>query len=237
MLSAAICWALIAVLCIQPLRGRWRWRRFLARRDVPGERARYYRSAIVTWWALAALWVVALALANVSFVERELGAPRSSTPTRDGVVALAFAAALFVPLAFARWRRSAFGQLGDVRALLPHDARERRWFFALSLTAGGCEEALYRSFAVAMVQRFLPSAPWWAYFVAGSVPFGLGHLYQGKRGVVLTTLLGLWFTALYLGFRSLWPAIGAHAPVDVRAGALSWFLPSAEAAASDRAAA
>lgn len=237
MLARAICWALIAFLCLQPLRGRRRWRRFLARRTIPGERARMYRRSIALWWALTGLWVLALALAGASFVGHELRAPQSTRGASDVAVAVVFVLALFVPLGFARWLRASLRSLGETAELLPRTPVERRWFFALALTAGFCEEAIYRSFALAMVTLYLPAAPLWVYFVVGSVPFGLAHLYQGRRGVVLTTLFGLWLTAVYLGFGSLWPAIVAHALIDLRAGALSWSLPSAEAEASGRAAA
>jgi membrane protease YdiL (CAAX protease family) len=45
--------------------------------------------------------------------------------------------------------------------------------------------------------------------------FALGHVYQGALGVAQTFLAGLVLAALVIVRRTLWPAIFAHAAVDL----------------------
>jgi membrane protease YdiL (CAAX protease family) len=51
--------------------------------------------------------------------------------------------------------------------------------------------------------------------VFSSVLFGLGHFYQGIYGIVQTALFGAVLAALTLRWGTLWPAIFAHAAVNM----------------------
>lgn len=55
----------------------------------------------------------------------------------------------------------------------------------------------------------------WPPVLASSLLFGLGHLYQGWIGVGQTTLIGIVLALVVLRWGSLWPAILAHALLDV----------------------
>jgi membrane protease YdiL (CAAX protease family) len=90
---------------------------------------------------------------------------------------------------------------------------ERAGFVAVALTAGVCEEILYRGFLIYALGRVLPS-PWVA-LVPAALIFGIAHAYQGPRGVAGTGLLGVFLGLLYLLSGSLWPGIGLHASVDL----------------------
>ena len=126
--------------------------------------------------------------------------------------------------------------LGDAAALLPTSARERWLFAGVALTAGLCEELLYRGFLFFWIGRFTPHAL--VAVIVSAVLFGAAHAYQGPGGVVGTALLGAGLGGLYLATGSLWPPIAVHALIDLRALVLSppAGTPSAAAAASDRAA-
>ena len=50
--------------------------------------------------------------------------------------------------------------------------------------------------------------------LVSSVVFGVGHLYQGVIGVLVTTVLGLALGALTLHHRSIWPSVIAHGCFD-----------------------
>lgn len=50
--------------------------------------------------------------------------------------------------------------------------------------------------------------------IVSSVVFGVGHLYQGVIGVLVTTVLGLALGALTLHHRSIWPSVIAHGCFD-----------------------
>jgi membrane protease YdiL (CAAX protease family) len=79
-----------------------------------------------------------------------------------------------------------------------------------------CEEFLYRGF----VMGVLLHVGWhgWAVVMVSSILFGFAHAYQGRSGVIGTTLLGLLFAAIRLAYHSLVPVMVWHAVVDLVAG-------------------
>jgi membrane protease YdiL (CAAX protease family) len=101
-------------------------------------------------------------------------------------------------------------------ALLPRTAAERRLFTVVGLTAGICEEWLYRGFFLAVVAAVAGDLPTWVLVGLAAVAFGLAHAYQGRAGVVLTGLLGGVMAALYLGTGSLLLPVLLHAAIDLR---------------------
>ena len=122
-------------------------------------------------------------------------------------------------------RRQAKGFL----ALLPRGGREQITFGALAITAGICEELIFRGFGLAYVRWLWPATPRWAAIVIIATAFGVAHLYQGPRGILLTGLVGAYFTWLVLSTGSLWPAMALHALLDLRVLALGDLEPDAPA--------
>lgn len=84
---------------------------------------------------------------------------------------------------------------------------------AVILFVGVYEELTARGLLLSRCRTVLPGT--WAPIMASSVMFGLGHAYQGWLGVAQTTLLGVvlaWYT---IRWSTLWPAIVAHATLDL----------------------
>jgi uncharacterized protein len=100
--------------------------------------------------------------------------------------------------------------------LFPNKPVELAPFCALAVTAGVCEEFLYRGFAMAALRH--AGIATWGVVVISSVLFGLAHTYQGKNGVVGTMLMGFLFGGARLAFQSLIPVMVWHAVVDIVAG-------------------
>jgi membrane protease YdiL (CAAX protease family) len=100
--------------------------------------------------------------------------------------------------------------------ILPQSSAELIPYCGLAVTAGICEEFLYRGFAYAALTR--AGVPIWLGFLATSILFGLAHLYQGRGGVLGTTILGLLFAGGRLVFGSLLPPIVWHSVIDLVAG-------------------
>ena len=69
---------------------------------------------------------------------------------------------------------------------------------------------------------FSHALPWWGALPAASLAFGLGHAYQGFRGVVQTGLVGAFFGAVYFVTGSLWASMVLHALMDLHTGHLAW---------------
>jgi CAAX protease family protein len=103
-----------------------------------------------------------------------------------------------------------------IRNLLPQGPVEVVLFLATSLTAGFCEELIYRGY----LQRQFTAL---MHAVAGGIflqatTFALSHGYQGWRFVVLITVLAAMLGLLAHWRRSLRPGMIAHALQDAVTG-------------------
>ena len=110
-------------------------------------------------------------------------------------------------------------RMAHVQLMLPHDRRELGWFYRLSFTAGVCEEFLYRGYLIWYFTPWIGIVP---AAIAASVVFGLGHSYQGVRGIVTTGLFGAVLAALYLISGSLLLPILVHFLLDMHSGHLAF---------------
>jgi uncharacterized protein len=94
-------------------------------------------------------------------------------------------------------------------------------FAALACTAGICEEFLYRGFVFSVFARMFANAavsiP--VATVLSSLWFAIGHLYQGRRGLLTTFVVAMLFSFVRIWSGSLIPSILAHAGIDLVAGA------------------
>jgi uncharacterized protein len=100
--------------------------------------------------------------------------------------------------------------------ILPVSREERAWFLLVSLTAGICEEILYRAYLI----RYLDDFPWhseiWMAIAISSLAFGLAHGYQGIGGIIGTGMLGYVMAIIFVVTGSLWLPITLHAIIDLR---------------------
>jgi len=206
----------------QPFAGRRRYRLLLELlgRD-PSARLRHYRRGIAFEWAGAAL-VGLLAVLGHSRIESLW--PAGDRPGVGGqipglVLAIVVITAIY-RFGGERTRRALAVQLRPVAALLPRTAVERRVFAVLAVTAGICEELLYRGFGLAALRWVAPDLGTSALIVITGAGFGLAHLYQGRMGVIATGLLGAYFAWIVIATGSLVPVMILHALLDARILAL-----------------
>lgn len=92
------------------------------------------------------------------------------------------------------------------------------WLAIVWTAAAFGEEMFFRGYLITRLQALLPATRV-ATVIAVILPaliFGYGHLYyQGIRGAVVTTAIGLAFGAMFLLFRrNLWPLILLHGVID-----------------------
>lgn len=99
--------------------------------------------------------------------------------------------------------------------LMPRTAGERRHGLAMAVTAGVCEEIVYRGLLIAFGVGVLGLSTTAAAALA-LVVFVAGHFYQGWKGMVVVALLGFWLTIVYLSTGSLLLPILVHVLIDVR---------------------
>jgi len=100
--------------------------------------------------------------------------------------------------------------------ILPVTREERGWWIAVSLTAGICEEIVYRGFLIPYFMGAPANLPVTIAMIASSLVFGLAHLYQGVRGAIGTAILGMVFAILFVMTGNLWVTIVLHALIDAR---------------------
>jgi membrane protease YdiL (CAAX protease family) len=204
-----------------PWRGRIRLKQLLAKPIVSShERISLYLSTIAFQWI--AVGIAAWRSWAHGYSRMELGLGTGPNLSRS-LIATICGTVILAGLHWMNFRR--MGRLRDrlparvlamASRILPQSSRERAPFLALALTAGCCEEFLYRGFAMAAFAR--AGFPIWASVVVSSVLFGAAHLYQGRGGLIGTGILGLVFGAFRALTGSLVPVTAWHAAIDVVAG-------------------
>ena len=109
-----------------------------------------------------------------------------------------------------------------ITMLLPRTTAEMIAFVALSVTAGFCEELLFRGY---LQRQFLAwSGRVEAAVALQAVVFGVGHFYQGWRGALTITLYGAMFGILAVMRKSLRPGMIQHAMQDSFTGIVGSLL-------------
>jgi len=106
---------------------------------------------------------------------------------------------------------------GEIELILPKTMAERIIWVFLSLTAGVCEEAIFRGYLLTRIRIFGRFKNWIAPVFIASLAFGSGHAYQGAGGFILISVYGIMFALLFIKTKSLWPCIIAHFLQDAMA--------------------
>lgn len=213
----------VALVLVMPLWAVQQHRRLLANLAAgkAGVRVAAYLHTMAVEWVLALLvvarWAATGSLPGV-LGAGDTGTVRWWIGTGVALAACAFLVVQMVVVVRSAARMAqARGQIEPLRAIIPASEREARVFHALAVTAGVCEEILYRAFMIAYLAAF---GPMWFAVVGSSLVFGLGHAYQGASGVLKTGLVGLTMAALFLLTGSLWAPILVHAVIDLTSGHL-----------------
>jgi membrane protease YdiL (CAAX protease family) len=208
--------AIFLIFCI-PLWDRIETRRLKADRS-PDSRIRSYRTTLGWLWAATLVLLVTTAWGWFGTAPSLAFASHRGSVIAAGALAVAFTIGIIGPVIMAT--RSAElaatmrEQLARLDFFLPHGSRERGWFALVSISAAICEEILFRGFLPAYFMALgLPAV---AAFLLAAVVFGIDHGYQGWSGVLLTGVLALIFTALFVLSGSLWLPMVVHALFDLR---------------------
>jgi membrane protease YdiL (CAAX protease family) len=82
-----------------------------------------------------------------------------------------------------------------------------------SLSAGFCEEFLYRGFLFSILAAAGAGKGW--RLTITSMAFGLAHCFWGPWGMAWTTILGFTFGLIVLWRGNVWPAVVAHTLLDL----------------------
>jgi len=215
--------ALILLLLgvLVPWRGSIKMRQLLARPSIgPPDRLALYASTIAFQWLSVVIIVWRVRAHGIALEEFGIAMP-------DAVLVAGMAAGLsclLILYQLAGLRR--FARLDSPRSsflyqmatkILPQSLVESLAFAALTATVALCEEFIYRGFALAVIAHALRGSLFVGAIVS-SLFFAVAHAYQGRRGIILTLIVGGVFAGVRIWTGSLIPSIVAHFLTDLIAG-------------------
>ena len=205
----AILVLLILVIAL-PLLSLWTGKRIRAGVAVPAVKYLRYARTVAILWSLTALAVYALRLHHREPTYVGLRPPQHPAELAAGLITLV--APLLATLSGAR--RVLEGDYARaLRAVVPADAGEWLAFIPVAATAGICEEFLYRGYALTILSAMSGNVLLGA--LLSSVAFGIGHAYQGRKGMLGATITGGLYACVFLATGSLYPCMLGHFAQDV----------------------
>ncbi|HEV2299262.1 MAG TPA: CPBP family intramembrane glutamic endopeptidase [Candidatus Acidoferrales bacterium] len=191
------------------------------------ERIQLYLSTMSLQWMIVAIILWRAEAHHLSLASLGIALPN---PQRAVAVAAVLSIVLVLNQVFGLRRIASLpaAQRGIIPSLaerlLPRTAGESCVAILLVISVAICEELIYRGF----VQTFFQDA-FHGYVSAGAVLsalfFSVAHLYQGRKGILTTFVVGLIFSATRIWTGSLFPSILIHFCVDLSAGILASRLP------------
>ena len=228
-------WALVGLLVLLvPLDTLFLWPAFLRRAEHEPERARRFlwSSWLVVLWGLAAGITALWRHASRSAAELRLVVPSGWRLGVALALVLVVAVVTFLPaIRLARSTRPIRIRHANPTAalVLPHTRAELRLYLVLSISAGLCEELVFRGY---LLWAFQPPLGLWGAALLATVLFAFGHAYQGAKGIVSTGVIGGLLALVVLLTRSIYPAMLLHALADAGPGLLAGLAARGEQGAS-----
>jgi uncharacterized protein len=187
-------------------------------------RVALYGTTIVWEWLLAAYVLFGLRKRGKALSEATGARWRTARDVlRDIGIALAFWIVALLILGLVAVLLRFHGSREAVSAMAPEGAVQITLWILLCLTAGFCEETIFRGYLQKQVHAWTGSAP--AGIVLSAAVFGICHIYQGVKAVVVITVYGLLFGILAYRRKSMRPGMMAHALHDTVSGLALRFLP------------
>ncbi len=101
-------------------------------------------------------------------------------------------------------------------SLLPDNFLEYSSFLILALSAGFCEEVIYRGYFQKQFSIIFKNK--WLAIILQGVLFGISHGYQGIKYIIVITVYGILFGVLVNFVKNLKPGIIAHSWQDIFSG-------------------
>lgn len=101
-------------------------------------------------------------------------------------------------------------------SLLPGNGVERLGWAAVALSAGFCEEVVYRGYLQSQLAWFTRREG--AGILLQALLFGIAHGEQGGAAALRSVVYGVLFGVVARWRRSLWPGIVCHVAIDLTSG-------------------
>jgi uncharacterized protein len=207
-----------------PLLGRRRIRRLLAAPETTkSERLRLYASTITFQWIAVAVIIWRARFYGISMADLGFAVPN---PALTAIVSVSLTALVLANQIVSLKRLSmhpqeAQGRLQQVAVrIFPRDGSERVAYFALVTTVALCEEFIFRGFFQRIFENWTGGIVFAAIACAAAL-FAISHLYQGRRGVIVTFIVGVVFSVIRAWTGSLLPSALAHFAADLIVGLMA----------------
>ena len=215
----AVILALLGI--IVPLLGRRRVQMLLRSPDTKkADRLRLYFSTVISQWALAALILWRAFVHGMTASDLGLAMPK---PVLTVFVSAAFSALIIgnqllsIRMMTER-REEARGIMAQLALrIFPQDRSERLIFSFVVVTVAFCEEFIYRGFLQQFFTQLSGGMVAVGVLVASAL-FSIAHLYQGKRGLITTYVVGVLFSTVRAWTGTQVPGMLAHFAADLCAG-------------------
>lgn len=180
-----------------------------------GARRAQYHDTMFMLWLFAGLAAAAALEGGRTTAALRIGAPAGVAGVLIGVIAAVLILGFLVvqgrAMVSPAGQAAVREQLRSLAWFLPHDAADRAVFRRVSVTAGICEEWLFRGYLLALLEPTTGTA---AAVGISAALFGLAHAYQGVGGILKTGLVGLAMGGLAWATGSIWAPILIHAAAD-----------------------
>lgn len=130
----------------------------------------------------------------------------------------------------AKGREQVEKKLSAELAILPRKKRSYLFFIPLAISAGVCEEIVFRGFFIGYIFSFFgPGLASKIFAIAiPAIIFGLVHTYQGVQAIYKILGMAVLFGTVYLLTGSIYLLIILHVVVDLIGGAIGLFFPEPE---------
>lgn len=221
-IPALIAHLLFALLILTP----WQSIRAIRHLDVqvrtnPRARIEFYRMAILGQWvlvpaALVATWSAGPSLAAIGLVLPVIDVERLALLAL--VAALVLTQSPLLPPVRRRMLRSQGARRAawPLRNVLPRSDEEKRRWVGVALTAGICEEVLFRGFLFHYFGSMLGFGLY-ATVALSSALFGMSHYYQGPANMLRVAAVGALLGIAYAATGSLFFPAVLHILLDLGA--------------------
>jgi membrane protease YdiL (CAAX protease family) len=183
-----------------------------------------YRTTMIHLWLPTLLVLVLIASNTLSLSDMGL-TWQWHWPNQLAIVAIVLTVAYFL-VALKRLdnskeaRQTLQRQMDHVKWFMPTTKNESNYFiFGVSVSAGICEELLFRAYLLLTLSQYLPT---YLAVLVSSFAFGLGHIYQGWGHVFRISLYGGVMALVYLATDSIIMPILFHVIVDMFSGAMAY---------------
>jgi membrane protease YdiL (CAAX protease family) len=121
---------------------------------------------------------------------------------------------MLVQMGWDRWMGP--GDAASIHTLLPQRAVEILVWVGVSISAGICEELVFRGYLQRQFQAYTHSR--WIALLLQAMLFGISHGYQGIEACVKIAVFGVLYGLVALWRKSLRPGMLAHAGSDILSG-------------------